>query len=399
MIPSVYTPPPGEYVRPRGVYLFEVDQRASFDNHYVRGAFAHQSALARYGNGVSILVELVPEPGNPHDAWAVAFRVDENRIGYLASSHANGLHEYIAGHNRQGRAVYAHGMVRVEPGETERRATVFLPWWRDQLAFHEASGIYEECDRLIEALPEEARERIMRTSQDLTPADVRLVWKERAAAPELVWTKQNPQKIPTALRYRLIDWDRSRAQQARALAEAERERARIAKAEKLTAKNEAKELAKKQFEDSICRLAGEGHPKTAIARMVECSENTVRSVLNSRGIPAVNANDASRAARLERGRLALALQREGATRRSIAVYLGCGLETVKSILKDAKFFEEPSSDMGRLSRAIQVAGVSRIVRVDEAAQKLGWTGRETQNARSDAVTLAFMHPKDFGHVS
>ena len=385
MISSVYKPPSGEYVRPLGQYLLEVDERGSFDNHYVRGAFQHQSHLKRYKNAARILVELVPEPGNPHDPWALAFHLDGRRIGYVAAPFANGLHEYVAGHNRRGRAVYAYGKVRIDQDETERRATVFLPWWQDQLPFQAASGVSVDCDCLIEGLPKDMRLRAMRTSQDLAPADVRFIWSKKTLAPDLVWSRRA--QIPVALRHRLIELDRERAQQERVVADREREMARIAKAEELAARREAKENAKKKIEDSICQLAEKGHSKTAIARILKCSDNRVRSVLAKSSVAAVDANEASHRSRLARGSLALNMQREGATRKDIALALGCGLETVKRLLRDAKFFEAPTTDPNRFQRALDVRRVDKLIRVSEAAEELDWTVKDVKDARSDATTL------------
>lgn len=397
MISSVYKAPPGEYVRPLGRYLLEVDENGSFDNHYIRGAFQHQGHLKRYKNAARILVELVPEPGNPHDPWALAFYLDGQRIGYVAASYANGLHEYVAGHNRQGRAVYAYGKVRVEPGETERRATVFLPWWQDQMAFQEASGVMAECDFLIDALPEHTRLRAMRTSQDLAPADVRYIWSMKSWAPDLVWSKRA--QIPVALRRRLVELDRERAEQERLVAAREREMVRIAKAEALAAKRKEKEEAKKQMDDSICRLAEEGNSKAAIARMLACSESRVRAVLSKLPVVAVvDANVESRRSRLARGSPALQMQREGFTRKDIAKAIGCELETVKRLLKDAKFFEAPTTDPDRLARALSVGRVSEIIRLAEAAGKLGWTVKEVKNARSDATILTELKISHAGNV-
>lgn len=382
---SVYKPPPGEYIRPLGQYLLEVDEHGSFDNHYVRGAFQHQGHLKRYKNAARVLVELVPEPGNPHDPWAVAFHLDGQRIGYVAASYANGLHEYVAAHNRQGRAVYAYGKIRVDPGESERRATVFLPWWQDQLEFQEASGVIEDCDSLIEALPTDMRLRAMRTSQELAPADIRFIWNKKSWAPDLVWSIRS--QIPVALRRRLIELDRKRAEQERVAAAREREKARIAKSEELAARREAKEQERNQIEDSICRLAEAGHSKTAIARMLGCSESRVRSVLTKSVVAAVDANEESRRSRLARGARALEMQREGITRKDIAMALGCGLETVKRLLKDAKFFETPTTDPDRIARALAVSRVSEVIRLTDAAEILGWTVNDVKDARSDAAAL------------
>lgn len=382
MVSSVYTPPLGEYVRPQGRYVIEPDGIGSFDRHYVRGAGFHQPALAGYLDGDRIFVELVPEPGNPHDPWAVAFHVRGKRIGYMASGFADGMHEYIAGHNRQGRAVYAEGEVS-GPLDAARSATVFLPWWRHQEAFREESGVQAECDSLIGALPDEARMRAMQTSQNLSAADMKRIRSKKALAPHLVWSKRRGVQIPVALRYRLIDWDKTRKEEARQLREAGYELARQAKVQEKAAKLGAA----KQLDDSIRSLALQGLPKTEIARVLSCSVTKVRSTLQRAGVRAPNANETSRNERLQRSRQALVLQRDGLTRHEIAQFMGCGFETVKNMLKDAKFFEDPSGDPQRLARARAVSAARDIVKLSDAAAKLGWTTKAVKAARSDVAIL------------
>jgi DNA polymerase III epsilon subunit-like protein len=69
-------------------------------------------------------------------------------------------------------------------------------------------------------------------------------------------------------------------------------------------------------------------------------------------------------ARAERGRQALTMQRTGSNRAEIAGTLGIGLETVKALLRDAKFYENPESDPSRIALAREArrardAGVTR----------------------------------------
>jgi hypothetical protein len=224
--------------------VIEPDGTESFDRHFVRGAGFHQPALAGYQDGSDIVVELVPEPGNPHDPWAIAFHVRGRRIGYMASDYADGMHEYIAGHNRGGRAVYARGSVRV-PADTARSATVFLPWWHHQKVFREESGVQAECDSLIEALSDEVRLRVMQTSQSLSAADVKRIRSKKPVAPHLVWSKRRGAQIPIALRYRLIDWDKTRKEEARQLRVVEHELARQAKLREKEAKLAAKKTTRR----------------------------------------------------------------------------------------------------------------------------------------------------------
>ena len=64
--------------------------------------------------------------------------------------------------------------------------------------------------------------------------------------------------------------------------------------------------------------------------------------------------------RAERGVRALALQRNGLSRAQIAEELGVGVDTVKGILRDAKFYENPMSDPSRLALAREAHAARRM---------------------------------------
>ena len=64
-------------------------------------------------------------------------------------------------------------------------------------------------------------------------------------------------------------------------------------------------------------------------------------------------NDAQRDERLERCRRAVELQQAGRTRPQIAAELGVGVDTVKGLLRDGKFFADPATDPVRRSAAEQ----------------------------------------------
>jgi hypothetical protein len=67
--------------------------------------------------------------------------------------------------------------------------------------------------------------------------------------------------------------------------------------------------------------------------------------------------------------------------------MGCSFETVKDMLKDAKFFENPISDRPRLERARAVGVARDVVELSDAAAKLGWSPKAVKAARSDAAVL------------
>jgi hypothetical protein len=101
-------------------------------------------------------------------------------------------------------------------------------------------------------------------------------------------------------------------------------------------------------------------------------------------------NDAQRAERLERGRRALALQASGMTRSEISKSLGLGADTVKDLLSDAKFYQDPAADPERTERAraasdARAEGLTRAA--FQAAQQL--SSLKAKQAWRDADTV---HP-------
>lgn len=89
------------------------------------------------------------------------------------------------------------------------------------------------------------------------------------------------------------------------------------------------------------------HPD--LPRRPEVATRKAKSTLgaNVRGENPTNAK--LRSARLERCRSAVDLQAGGATRKQIAEHLGVQPEVVASLLRDGKFFANPTSDRSRPS--------------------------------------------------
>jgi len=71
------------------------------------------------------------------------------------------------------------------------------------------------------------------------------------------------------------------------------------------------------------------------------------------------ANEQSRADRLARSRIAVELQVGGATREQIAEHLGVHVGVVGNLLRDGKFFANPSSDPARLALAEKAASARK----------------------------------------
>lgn len=387
----MYSPKPGEYVRPAAEYFLNYPHFESHDRHFVRGAFAHQDALDKVGVVSEQLMELVPEPGNPHDPWAVALHVRGDRIGYISSETAGSLHEYIVGHNRRGRAVVASGAISCN-ASGEFQAAVHLPWWRHQEDFRRESGVPKECEALLRAVPEDALLRIMINSQHLDEPDIETLWDLRRFAPTLIWPARSEAEMPVPLRFVLTDMDKKRKLDIR---EANAKQREAQKAEKHREK-QAHEKERKMLNSAICGLASAGMTIAQIKVVLRCSEQIVRKAIQAAGITAFNTNMIARDKKLARGKVALRMQRAGETRGHIAAELGCSVDTVKDMLRDAKFFEDPASDLQRQQKAERVGVVSNFVKLEEAAKVLGWTVKAVKNARSDRQTLKD-HPAEKFH--
>lgn len=385
MLEGNYTPAKGEYCYPQGKYILEVPKEGSHDRHFVRAAFVHQNALSQTTNSSNVLFELVPEPGNPYDHWAVAFHLNGRRVGYMAGDTAPFFHEYIAGHNVLGRAVYAYGDIdRTDP--TDIRALVRLPWWRDRSKFCRDSGLPDACRKLIEKLPAEVQLRAMKNSQNLDPLDAAQLRSFKNEVPSLVWPKNDECSISEVLRLELIALDKERkaseweARTARRLA-LEREK---------KAAQKARSDARGKLEADIRELTNKGLSKAAIARELGCSVTKVRSTLKVAGIVTEDANDLKKRERHERAVHALKMQRRGMLRREIAQSLNCSVATVKVLLKDARFFENPDSDPDRFRLAREVSAAEGIKSLSKAAELLGWDASIVKSARGDAKILGWI---------
>lgn len=97
----------------------------------------------------------------------------------------------------------------------------------------------------------------------------------------------------------------------------------------------------------------------------------------------------SREARVVRRAQALEMQRAGSSRADIAAVLGVGQDTVKSLLRDGKFYENPQSDPSRLAlardaRRARDSGVTR----DTFQSDHGITVRKSTEAWRDAAMLS-----------
>ncbi|WP_314216093.1 hypothetical protein [Pseudarthrobacter equi] len=391
-----YNPPAGEYVRPPGKIWLE--PKTGLDNHFVRGAAYQKEMVAKYGVGVELAIELVPEPSNPYDRWAVALHVEHKRIGYVSAEDSGRWHDIAVAYNRRGLAVFAKGETH-RYGEGVVGAAVFLPGYLDLERLMFDLGLYDECDAVIAALPHEARGRILSEGRyGLDEADVRLLRSLKHLAPSLNWRESVDSRFdnryPTALYRRLIEIDqleRKRLQEEEAIARqaAKLERERIDN-EKRTAAAEARS----SFVEDVVNLHAAGQSLAAMGRHLGCSDSKIKRALAERGIFfSSQLHQDAKDERYGRARQALQMQKDGFTRKEIAAEMSCSFETVKALLKDAKFYADPFSDTARLLRVKESRDETlKGLGYDTAAGMLNTTTAKVKEWRRDFSILANLYP-------
>jgi DNA polymerase-3 subunit epsilon len=121
--------------------------------------------------------------------------------------------------------------------------------------------------------------------------------------------------------------------------------------------------------------------------------------LSVKSASGVTGEASTMATRANRGVRALDLQRSGMTRAQIGKALGVGLETVKGILRDAKFYENPLSDPSRLALAREAYAARRagLTRDRFQAEKGLSPGKSTETWRDAAMLETELADSLSGH--
>lgn len=392
-----YTPPADEYVRPGG--RTQLKPKTYIDNHYVRGAGYHVENFSGHKSGDEIEFELVPEPGNPYDRWAVALHLEGKRVGYVSAEDSGLWHDVVFAYNRAGLAVYADGIVHTY-GEGTNGLTVLLPGFEDAERLMADLGLFKECDAVIAALPSEARSRILESERyGLSAADVRLLRSKKHLAPSLNWHKSRGSRLedryPTALYRRLIDLDRQERERIREEKQEARQEARLERERLEEEKRTALAAAREVFAERVLGLYANGASLARMRRELGCSDRRIKSVLSVNGLNALpQQNQVAKDERLVRSQQALRLQEGGYTRNQIASKMGCSFETVKSMLKDAKFYADPWTDPERLYLVRSSKDPSmKDLGFEAAANLLQVTSAKLKSARRDFSIISDLHPR------
>lgn len=362
---------------------------------FAKGVSYHRHALSTVKHGEMIHLELVPEPRNPADPRAVALDHNGNRIGYLSAGLAQYWHDYVKTLNRRNVGLYVKGKAeRHESWDSDSFGIeIRLPGWPALSSLVKDAGLTQQCDTLLAELTEEMLAAWIDDPWGSVDDNVaKRLERSKSKAPDLSWltSRRLPMedRIPPLLSMRVRDLALELREKRRAEREEARRQAAHAKAQaqierELKRANEV--AAMKERQALAVGLHHDGLSQPTIASQLGCSLATVTKMLRAAGIaPQSTYNSDLRDERRRKGVRALQLQRDGKTRAEIAAQLSCSLESVKDLLKDAKFYENPNVDPHRLAFIKQCEEMSSgAVPIWQIAGQLGTTEAKVKAARRD----------------
>lgn len=369
---GVHIRTPGEYVRPAGT-LNLTSVAGSVRTILVVGTTFYQDALARFADAERLPVELVPEPCNPWDGWAVACDIDRVRVGYLSSGSAALWHDIVRAYSRSGLAVTLDGIVRVTSwnGETGLVAVeIATPEWSDVDDMAVLVGLRKQHDAVLSQLSADVRSDLLAECWNgLSKSSAKQLKRHRSLAPGLTWLKDDDRPLRERVPRWHISFLRNEVMEARrsaAIAAAHerqlRREAKLREKERAKAEVAARFAQKRAHAVAAVTLqaAGRSHAQIADELALDLASIPALLSLGRRESPteAVDWHARERDDRILRARQALALQRAGSSRAAIAEQLGCSLESVKQLLPDARFYEDQTVDSARASLAEVCADLS-----------------------------------------
>lgn len=352
----------GEYVRPAvRLLLMSADP---FDA-WARGVVFHAGAFAGKKPGQLVEVELVPEPGNPHDSHAVALDHDGRRFGYLSSFIADTWHDIVRAANTSGYSLWVRGRLQQfedDDGAHHLSPTLLLPRFDEQRELAARFGLTNQAEALLSKFDSMKREEFLEASREEFPPNLERALRSHASNfPAFRWAPPNARRgrVPGVLN--LLFRDIARRERL-ARADARREAAALARAKKEADRASARQVKAEALEQSrqhrlerAAAAEAAGMSNEELAASLGVSAATATGLKRQARGRAWDRNAEMRAERLERCASAVRLQDQGLTRAQIAVELSCGVETVANLLRDGRFFADPTSDSDRLDRAHDAA--------------------------------------------
>lgn len=394
---SVHHRPADEYIRP-GLDLhmstWEVaDSISRFDQREfaerplawagVRGATYADPALLHYAPGQwqRLWGELVPEPFNEHDPNAVAIDVDGVRIGYLSATYVRYAHTCICALNNRGFRVLVP--VRYRTRYVRELKLFMVDAFVARPTFEEFDKLLptqEECDALLQplwdALEESVREQIARDRFRLTEETLAHLIDLRHMAPEVglpaiprlsavsyeankfvskklvPWRWKRDQRIVDAFEdgWRQVDISRMQGVSSNIVS-------RVLRDAGIDTSTPRVSPRQRQLRDQIVERLTQGSTRREAMEELGVSASEVSAAIKGAGISVpsrAGLNDYTRdsmRARLETCRRAVELADAGLTYAQIADTLEVGHSTIKTLLRDGRFFQDPTTNTDRLARA------------------------------------------------
>lgn len=346
-----------EYVRP--AEALQLDRYCTPDREvFAAGTWHHQDALVNTADGQDVHLELVPEPRNRWDHWAVALDLHGERVGYLQARSAKMWHDVVRAWNRDGHALYLAGQINRwsdEPGRAQTGVTLAGVSWPDLAALACAAGLRDDFDALCARL---TPDQLTGLAEDrgYTPAKatLRALRGLRDEFDQFTWQRADDnltlaERAPFWIGYFVRDDLQQQATYDGLIARVRRlAKHRIKALER--AKREAERTAYLQHGPRAVELHQSGMSKRAIATELGIADHQVRKLLADEQPQNAAASTWHAAAQQERiadARRALDLQRTGMARGQIAVEMERSQQSIKELLSDAKFYENPSQYPGR----------------------------------------------------
>ncbi|WP_251153662.1 hypothetical protein [Cellulosimicrobium sp. Marseille-Q4280] len=353
---------PDEYRRPD--LALHLDRYCPPDREvFVAGTWHHQDALAHTAPGQRVALELVPEPGNRWDRWAVALDLDGARVGYLQGGSAMMWHDVVRAWNRNGYALYLAGEINGwSDGDSARRGVTLTGiGWSDVVALARAAGLDDDFDDLRQHLTPAERDGLTDDrGYTPAPATLRRLRDLREQFPQFTWQKKSGDLSAAERAPFWIGWF------VRHELDAQRQHARLLARVLRLAKRRAKDLARAERERErtaylahgprAVEMHRAGSSKAAIARALSITEHQVRKLLadeQPEGAASSTWHVAAQQERIAAARRALELQRSGMTRKQVAEAMDRSEQSVKELLSDAKFYQAPHESPDRLRLAEQ----------------------------------------------
>lgn len=355
----------GEYERPAGRHLLHATE---YFETFPRGVLYHDALFKGLKRAQSVEVELVPEPGNPHDSHAVALDYRGRRFGYLSAGIADSWHDIVRAANVAGLSVWANGRLdafEFDDGGRSVSPTLMLPRYDEQRLLADRFGLMARAEALLAEFDETSREELLEASREELPGPMERALRAHAARyPEFCWSPPTSRRgrVPGVL-YLAFRGIARRERLDRA--EARREAASRARAEKLAARLQARQEAaearertrRERFERAAAAVES-GLSNEDLGAELGVSASTAAALKREVRGHAWNRNAEVRAERMQRCAQAVKLQDDGLTRAQIAIELACGTDTVGGLLRDGRFFADPSSDKARGMLAAEAAHAS-----------------------------------------